>query len=388
VPLPEKRPAEKHEAFIQRCMADGVMVREFPDAGQRRAVCERQWKKGATKMSSEVRPEFVTMKAPLTVEAAEGGKDLPRFRMVAYTGGLMQLAGFPHPVVVDLAGLEIPSQNLPVRLDHERRQGVGHTSRVAVEDGRLVAEGLISRDTSWARDVAKSGVNGFPWQASIGAAVVESEFVPPGQAVRVNGRTFEGPVHVVRRAVLKEISFVDSGADTETSARVAASEQENSDMDENTSDKTQVVENEPGKEAQKPETPSTAGTEVPTPAQKVEAAADPAAEMRAAAAAEQERINAIRKVCGTEHGEIAARAISEGWDATRTELEVLRASRPKAPAVHVAETGVTGQVLEAACLLTAGLADVEKLHDEKTLDVAARRFRGGIGLQELLLEAA
>jgi len=54
----------------------------------------------------------------------------------------------------------------------------------------------------------------------------------------------------------------------------------------------------------------------------------------------------------------------------------------------VADTSVTGQVLEAACLLTAGLADVEKLHDEKTLDVAARRFRGGIGLQELLLEAA
>jgi len=119
--------------------------------------------------------------------------------MVAYTGGLMQLAGFPHPVVVDLAGLEIPPQNPPVRLDHERRQGVGHTSRVAVENGRLVAEGLISRDTSWARDVAKSGVNGFPWQASIGAAVVESEFVPPGQAVHVNGRTFEGPVHVVRQ---------------------------------------------------------------------------------------------------------------------------------------------------------------------------------------------
>ena len=86
-------------------------------------------------MSSEKSPEFVTMKAPLTVEAAGDGKDLPRFRMVAYTGGLMQLAGFPHPVVVDLAGLEIPSQNLPVRLDHERRQGVGHT-RYGVEARR------------------------------------------------------------------------------------------------------------------------------------------------------------------------------------------------------------------------------------------------------------
>ncbi len=39
-------------------------------------------------------------------------------------------------------------------------------------------------------------------------------------------------------------------------------------------------------------------------------------------------------------------------------------------------------------MLTAGLEGVEKLHDEKTLELASKRFRGGIGLQELLLEAA
>ena len=39
-------------------------------------------------------------------------------------------------------------------------------------------------------------------------------------------------------------------------------------------------------------------------------------------------------------------------------------------------------------MLSANLTNVEKLHDEKTLDVASKRYRGGIGLQELLLEAA
>ena len=165
-------------------------------------------------------PEYVTMIATPTIEAAGDENELPRFRMVAYTGGLMRIEGFPRPVVVDLAGLEIPNQNLPIRLDHERRQGVGHTQLVAVKNGSLIAEGLISRDTSWARDVARSGVNGFPWQASIGAAVVKADFVPAGGTVQVNGQTFTGPVHVVRRAILKEISFVDSGADTNTSARI------------------------------------------------------------------------------------------------------------------------------------------------------------------------
>ena len=176
--------------------------------------------------TNDKQPEFVTMRGPLTIQAAEGDSALPQFRMVAYTGGLMRIAGFPHQVVVDLAGLDIPSQNLPIRLDHERRQGVGHTQRVLVEEGKLVAEGLISRDTSWARDVAKSGVNGFPWQASIGAAVVEAEFIPAGATVNVNKQQFTGPVHVVRRAVLKEISFVDSAADPGTTARVAAQDKE------------------------------------------------------------------------------------------------------------------------------------------------------------------
>ena len=102
-------------------------------------------------------PEYLTFRCPLTVEAAsDGEKQMPRFRMVAYTGGTMRITGFPHPVVVDLEGLAIDRQDIPVRLDHNPRQGVGHTQRVLIENGQVIAEGLVSRDTSWARDVAES----------------------------------------------------------------------------------------------------------------------------------------------------------------------------------------------------------------------------------------
>ena len=393
MPLPEKRKGETHEAFVDRCMGDPVMAREFPDAGQRRAVCERQWapasprtagvsqsEEGATAMSKEKTPEFVEMVATPTIEAAAGedGKDLPRFRMVAYSGGLMRIAGFTHPVVVDLAGLEVPSQRLPIRLDHERRQGVGHTDKVGVEGGRLVAEGVISRDTSWARDVAKSGVNGFPWQASIGAAVLRAEFVPRGAKVQVNGQTFEGPVHVVRKALLREISFVDSGADAGTSAKVAAE-----DTGERTMDgKDRTAGTAEGKEA---EPKAAEGTEALT-------ASDPAADMRAEAAAESKRIAAVRKLCAGKHPDIEAKAIEEGWDATRTELEVLRASRPKAPAVNSGATEAGPKVLEAAAILADGASfraeDLVGSYGEQAVEAAQKRFRSGIGLQQLLLEAA
>jgi hypothetical protein len=111
-------------------------------------------------------------------------------------------------------------------------------------------------------------------------------------------------------------------------------------------------------------------------------------EIRAAAAAESARIAAVRQICAGKHPQIEARAIREGWDETRTELEVLRESRPTAPAMHVHHETVNGTVLEAACLLTAKLEGVENLFNDQALETAQRRFRGGIGLQELLLEAA
>jgi hypothetical protein len=49
---------------------------------------------------------------------------------------------------------------------------------------------------------------------------------------------------------------------------------------------------------------------------------------------------------------------------------------------------VNNRLLEAACVLTSKLEGVEKFYDEPTLEAAGKRFSGGIGLQELLLEAA
>jgi hypothetical protein len=96
----------------------------------------------------------------LTIEAiADGAPEtperprLPRFSMVAYTGGPMRIAGWRWPVIVDLAGLSIPSQSRPIRFGHDMQSGVGHTDAIRIEEGRLVAAGVVSRDTGAAREV-------------------------------------------------------------------------------------------------------------------------------------------------------------------------------------------------------------------------------------------
>src|SRR5262249_4940578 len=143
------------------------------------------------------------------------------------TGQPMRVSGWRHPVILDLAGLSVPSQSRPIRFGHDPLAGVGHTDAVRVEEGQLVATGIVSRDTHAAREVVISAKNGFPWQASVGASIEEFEFIKENQQVLVNGRSFQGPVNVVRKSTLGEISFVDLGADGRTTVSVAARQQPN-----------------------------------------------------------------------------------------------------------------------------------------------------------------
>jgi len=390
-------------------------------------------------------PDFLTFQCPLTIEAAGDAEKKnpgsPVFHMVAYTGGVMRITGFPHPVVVDLEGLAIDRQDIPVRLDHNPRQGVGHTQRVAIENGTVVAEGLISRGTSWARDVSKSAANGFPWQASIGASVIDAEFIPNGQQVTVNGRTFNGPLHVVRRALLKEISFVDSGADTNSSARIAANNPRprnsrpgqprkephpmegtnvitTTTSDNNTDNAAQdtdvqaaaadsATHDDAGVDTHAPKpntpkaqsaptnkttaTPATSGTpSTPGTPGTLNASAgdhaDPVTQMRQRLAAETRRVEAIQKLCASGGGKFAsveAQAIEEGWDVTKTELHILRASRPQVPASASSQRNLRGtpQVFEAVALMASGMpmSRIEASFDEPVLE-AADKLRG-VGIQ-------
>ena len=184
-------------------------------------------------------PDILAINCEVAIEAAarpdDAGADaLPKFSMVAYTGGPIRTLGFAYPVVVNLDGMKIPTQRRPVRFQHSAFEGVGHTERIAIEDGKLIAEGVVSRDTKAAQEIVASGKKGFPWQASIGASVDEIEFIKRDVAVTVNGRKFKGPVYVAHKTTLNEISFVDLGADQHTRARIAAQhQQENQTMADN-----------------------------------------------------------------------------------------------------------------------------------------------------------
>ncbi len=340
------------------------------------------------------------------IEAAEESPSLRRFTMTAYTGGKLFLANFPFPVVVDLSGVRISAKSRPILRDHDAGKIVGHTEAIEIKAGSIKLSGVISAANQFAQEVTDSSTNGFPWQASIGAQSERTSFFDEGESVEVNGRKFTGPLYVARRAVLREVSFVALGADDQTTARVAANSSSNTgesdmgfeawldkmgfqadDLDETQTAGLQAV----YEASQRPDEPAvvpevTAGSSPPS--EPMVPPVDPIDELRAKWAGERRRISRISEICAGAYGDIEAQAIEEGWDEAKTELAVLRASRPKAPAVGSSTPPLTAKMLEAAACLSAGISsdDLVREFGERTLD-AAHPLRH-MGLKELVAECA
>lgn len=281
----------------------------------------------------------VTIEASRDEESGENEKpSMARFAMTANTGSPMRLKGWKHPAVMDMEGIQIGSQKLPVRMGHDPMMGVGHTESVGVDGGILRAAGVISRSTEAARDVRESAKNGFPWKTSIGADADEVEFVKAGETAFANGVEHKGPVNIVRRSTLGEISFVDIGADPHTDAMIAEGE------------KKRIAAAKDGGDDDG-DSPSTA-TSLEAGKRKLSKSMD----WIEAENARQEEITALAVQYGKMAGvdikrikAIAAKAHEENWTPQKAELEMLRLTR--AQPVHTFEPPATPKVLEASLIM-------------------------------------
>jgi len=341
----------------------------------------------------------------LRAAQSEDAPDLVAFEMVAYSGGPLRVNGYPSPVVIDLSGVTIKGSaednKLPITLDHKDSQRVGHAESVRVNGNSIVLSGVTSAESPSRAEVLKSHRNGFRWQGSIEGHTKGREFVKRGRTVRVNGRTFEGPVIVARKFTLRAVSFVSAGGDEDNVVRLAASNGEGS-MDpkyvawlgdlglteedsndrlkakfaaETAEDKkpaTKVVENESNED------------DLKATVRKIHAEEQEAARKRRIEELEKEL--AIEAACNGDRVLLAA-ALKEGWSLEKTQLEAYRKERESStPAIHVydKDNDVGGKVIEAA-LCKANHLDPEKCgYSEKEIDLADRYISSSYGLVALM----
>jgi hypothetical protein len=337
---------------------------------------------------SKLSPMALTCAATIEAfapDAATGTKAVPKISMNAYNGGKMNPMGFSGtPVVIDLAGMSIPSNSIPIRLEHSRDQGVGHLNSFTNDGKTLMCSGLISRDTVYAADVVNSAKNGFPWQASVGCSINEIVYVPETGSAKINGQTFAGPLYIAAKTTLMEVSLTELGADPTTSATIAANAAKEAVLRIHRDPAAPVTGTEPNAGNQ-PNTPA------PVIVQANAAPVKTAEQINAEAVAEQNRITEINALeCSLPNAsEIRAAAIKNKSTPGEFALTVLRASRPAAPNAIIIETPkIESSLLECSMAQRVKMPDIEKVYKPETLEASHRAFKTGLGIQHLMLQAA
>lgn len=289
----------------------------------------------------------IVLKAAHKIAAAdEVGSELARVRIVANTGAVMRFGD--ERIAVDVDGVYPHSdRGVPIVYGHDFEKGIGHSTRIEAVDGELIVDGVVSRDNEIARDFVASARAGFPWQASIMGLVREEMELDEGESIDLHGETIEGPATIATRFELFEVSVVEYGADERTKTEIAARRVFNNSNQK----KEEHMENTENKNA------------------------DALQASREAQATELERVAEIKARSQGGDEALQAQAIREGWTPDKFELEALRASRGKAPAVHTPSNDCDAKALEIAGLRAAGFAVNEKKYADSQLTAADRLGR-------------
>ena len=220
MPIPKRRKDESKNKFIERCMSNDTMKKEFPKNKQRLAVCHSQLDAAGGDDCGLV------MRADMHMAHGEGGKR-PSFSCLAYAGGAISPDSpfLDAKVIIDLSTATSPDR-IAANLNHDYTQIVGQTDSVKITSKNITMKGKVTGD--WLREgdpseqVITHAKGGFVWPVSLGASIGNLDFLEGGETETVNGAEVAGPIYVARRVRLRHIAFLSDPADQEAMAEIAA----------------------------------------------------------------------------------------------------------------------------------------------------------------------
>lgn len=354
----------------------------------------------------------------------------PSINIVAYTGGALELDGFDYPIVIDLASTKV-APRVPVLWNHNRDIVLGHIEWLNILANTVPGIAVLSGTGEKAIEVRSMMESGYKFNVSAGTESDNLEFVKEGETRNINGQKWTGPFYHAMDNTIREVSILAIGADENAYAALLAASFKGtnpmtyeqwvaslgldlnamSDVEKTLSRK--IYDNMMAAAAKQTPIPATTTTTdsngtgstivatAPNFATLVAAAAN---DFRTQLGIERERVDKINILATTYHNpmmvvngvstNIASTAIRDNWDTNKTELEMMRSARP----TNINAGGRNGSngdnprdrfVILAAALAIAGKRkDIEKLFTPDQLQAAHSEYKGRIGLQQLLLEAA
>lgn len=134
---------------------------------------------------------------------------------VAYTGALIKNFGFIENFIVDTSTLEISKERIALLKDHMSEKVIGHVM-ATIEDNAVLIDGIISKKIKESQDIISLSEDGFSWELSVG---VYDGYIEENFSGEVNGIEVES-ANVLRNGVLREVSIVALGADSNTNINI------------------------------------------------------------------------------------------------------------------------------------------------------------------------
>lgn len=225
----------------KRAIAAIAYARHAPNpSGIKACVC-RHWsdlpacKKGKQSEMSEVLKDGMAPSSALCLteaccfaESDEGGTEVT---IVGYSGNVIPNHWYWGNLGIDLEGMKFPQNRYPVLENHNIDKKIGFTDKPDAKKmlalNRLQFDNDTSitlLDTEEAKTFQKNSKQGFPYQASIYAVPTKIERLAPGTKAKVNEHEIQGPGHIWRESVFKEVSVCVFGHDSLTRSHAMSEE--------------------------------------------------------------------------------------------------------------------------------------------------------------------
>lgn len=174
--MPDPRADESRADFVDRCMGDSEAVADYPDAGQRFAVCNAKWE-DRDKMGE---PERKTMQFPCEIKMDGDGNSVEGWASVfdiKDQGGDTVTRGAYGE---SLARMQQAGRSIKMLWQHDPSQPIGVWDEVRETSAGLYVKGRILPEVEKGREAVALIRAGALDGLSIGYRTIDAERMPGG----------------------------------------------------------------------------------------------------------------------------------------------------------------------------------------------------------------
>jgi len=182
--------------------------RQFPELSKREDAPLEMVSRSLELRSKTFDHDARTVEAVISTEAPVLMPDFERMEMM--------------PEILLSSGIEFPkSRQVPFLDSHNRRSvkdQLGSARAITIGDGQVTSTLTFSKSAN-AEDAISGVRDGHITDVSVGYEVKKRVYVPAGESKTISGRQFDGPLNVVTKWRLREVSLTPIGADAQAKLR-------------------------------------------------------------------------------------------------------------------------------------------------------------------------